>query len=155
MYRLVSQDTMKVFSRAWNWFDGCIRSPLAWVLVGLHAVWFFAALHAMGSPSRAAAQFWDSFQGADWTIFAGRPFHFHYEPLIVKAFWVADLPALLIAILPALLITPLIRLAHLGTFETSYVEASEFLIAGSLQWLTIGRRLKVRWLQRKVSRTRE
>jgi hypothetical protein len=145
---------MKIFSKTWNWFDGCIRSPLAWVLAGLHAVWFFVAVHAMGPPSRAAAQFWDSFQGADWTIFAGRTFHFHYEPLIVKLLWAADLPALLMAILPALLMAPLIRLAHLGTFETSYV-AADFLIAGSLQWLAIGRRLEVRWRQRKVSKKPE
>jgi hypothetical protein len=75
--------------------------------------------------------------------------------LIVKALWAVDLPALLIAILPALLITPLIGAVHLGTFETSYVEASEFLIASSLQWLTIGRRLEVGWKQRKLFRTRE
>jgi hypothetical protein len=146
---------MKIFSKTWNWFDGCVRSPLAWVLVGLHAVWFFAALHAMGPPSRAAAQFWDSFQWADWTIFAGRPFHFHNEPLIVKALWAADLPALLMAILPSLLIAPLIRLAHLGTFETSYLAAGGFLFAGSLQWLAIGRRLEVRWHHRNVPKKPE
>ena len=146
---------MNIFSKTWNWFDGCIRSPLAWVLVALHAVWFFAAVHAMGPPSRATAQFWDSLQGADWTIFAGRTFHFHYEPLIVKLLFAADLPAQLLAILPALLIAPLMRLAHLGTFEASYVAAGGFLIAGSLQWLAIGRRLEVRWQQRKSSRTRE
>jgi hypothetical protein len=130
---------MKVFNKAWNWFGGCIRSPRAWVLVGLHAVWFFVAVHAMGTPSRAAVQFLDSLQGADWTIFAGRNFHF----------WAADLPALLMDILPSL-IAPVLRLAHLGTFETSYVEAGEFLIAGSLQWLAIGRRLEVRWQQEGI-----
>ena len=154
MWSLGSENAMKILTRPWNWFEGCIRSPLAWVLVGLHAVWFFAAIAAMGPPSRTAAQFWDSLQGADWTIFAGRAFHFHYEPLIVKALWAADLPALIMALLPALLISPLLHLA-LGTFEASYVAAGGFLIAGSLQGLAIGRRLEVRWQQRRLPRTRE
>jgi hypothetical protein len=72
---------------------------------------------------------------ADFTIFAGRWFHFHYEPLIVKVLWAADLPALLLAVLPALLVSPVVSLVHLGTFERSYVAAGEFLVAGSLQWL--------------------
>ena len=146
---------MNILSRLWGWFQGCIRSPLGWVLVGLHAVWFFAALNAMGAPSRAGAQSWDSLQGADWTIFAGRTFHFHYEPLIVKALWAADLPALIMSVLPALLISPLFQLVDLGTFETSYVAAGGFLIAGSLQWLAIGRRLEIRGRQWKLSRTHE
>jgi hypothetical protein len=146
---------MKILDKTRDWFHGCMRSRLAWALASLHAVWFFAALHAMGPASRAAAQFWDTVEGADWTIFAGRTFHFTYEPMVVKLLWAADLPALLLTILPDLLAAPLIRLAHLGTFESSYVAAGEFLIAGSLQWLAIGRWLEVRWYQRKVFRMQE
>lgn len=107
----------------------------------------------MGRPSRAAAQFWDSLQGADWTIFAGRTFHFYYEPRIVKGLILADLPAGLAASLTDILISPLTRLAHMGTYEASYIAATELLLAGSFQWLIIGRLLELRW-RGEVPKTR-
>jgi len=100
MYSPVSEHTMKILGKHWKWFDDYLRSRLGWILAGFHGVWFFVALHDMGPPSRAAAAFRDSFEGADFTIFAGRWFHFHYEPLIVKSLFAADLPAMLLAMLP-------------------------------------------------------
>ena len=47
------------------------------------------------------------------------------------------------AVLPGLLLSPLMQITHLGTFEASYVAAGGFLVAGSLQWLAIGRRIEV------------
>jgi hypothetical protein len=143
---------MNVLTRPWNWFYGCVRSPLAWALVGVHAVWFFAAIAAMGPLSRAAAQFWDSLQGADWTIFAGRTFHFYYEPKILKSLFFADLPALLAAGLGDLLTLPLARLAHLGTYEASYVAAGELLLAGTFQWLIIGRLIEARRHRSRIAK---
>ncbi len=155
MYSPVSEHTMKILGKHWKWFDDYLRSRLGWILAGFHGVWFFVALRAMGPPSRAAAAFRDSFEGADFTIFAGRWFHFHYEPLIVQSLFAADLPAMLLEMLAALIVSPIIRFVHLGTFERSYVDAAEFLIAGSLQWLAIGRRLEVRWSHWKSPRTHE
>src|SRR5947207_3194699 len=75
MYSPVSEHTMKILGKAWKRFDDCLRSRLGWILAGFHGVWFFVAVHDMGPPSRAAAAFRDSFEGADFTIFAGRWFH--------------------------------------------------------------------------------
>jgi hypothetical protein len=152
-YDVVSESMMKILFRALNWFGGCLRSPVGWVFLTFHAVWFFVAVMAMGPPSRSAAQFWDSFVGADWVIFAGRPFHFYYEPLIVKSLLVADLPANVVAAMADLCVSPLWRVFHLGTYEASYVAAGKWLLVGSLQWLAIGRLLELSWWRRKFSRT--
>jgi hypothetical protein len=152
MYSPVCEHAMRILGKAWKWFDDCLQSRLGWILAGVHATWFFAAIHAMGPPSRAAAAFRDSFEGADFTIFAGRWFHFHYEPLVVKSLFAADLPAMLFNGLAAFIASPLVRLAHLGTSEHSYIDAGEFLITGTLQWLAIGRRLEVRLHRRKPLR---
>ncbi len=136
---------MKALSGTWNWLGGCFRSAVAWTFLTLHAVWFFAAVNAMGPPSRAAAQFLDTLAGADWVIFAGRPFHFYYEPSIVKALVVGDLPANIVCGFANLCISPPWSVFHLGTFEGSYIGAGEWFLAGSLQWLAIGRLLDLTW----------
>jgi hypothetical protein len=118
----------------------------------LHAVWFSAAVNAMGPPSRAAAQFRDSLVGADWVIFAGRPFHFYYEPSIVKALVIGDLQANIVCAFVDLCISPIWRVFPLGTYEGSYIGACEWLLAGSLQWLVIGRLVDLSWRGRKISR---
>jgi len=151
-YDVVSESTMKILVRALKWFGGCLRSPVAWVFLTLHVVWFFAALNAMGPPSRAAAQFRDTLGGADWVIFAGRPFHFHYEPSIVKSLVIGDLPANIVCAFANLCISPVWRIFHMGTYEGSYIGAGEWLLAGSLQWLAIGRLLDLSWRRQKLSR---
>src|SRR5258708_40157522 len=57
-------------------FRECVRSRLGWLLAAIHALWLDLGIRTMGPPSRAAANFLDGLQGADWTLFAGRPFHF-------------------------------------------------------------------------------
>jgi hypothetical protein len=136
---------MKALAATSNWFGGCFRGPFAWTFLTLHALWFFAAIKAMGPPSRAAGQFSDSVTGADWVILAGRPFHFYYEPSIVKALVIGDLPANIVCAFVDLCISPLWHIFHLGTYEGSYVGAGEWLLAGSLQWLAIGRLLDLGW----------
>jgi hypothetical protein len=143
---------MKALTRTWDWFGGCLRSAAACTFLTLHAVWFFAAVNSMGPPSRAVAQFHDTLAGADWVIFAGRPFHFYYEPSIVKALVICDLPANIVCALANLCISPVWSVFHLGTYEGSYVGAGEWLLAGSLQWLVIGRLLDLGWRRRKLSR---
>jgi len=126
---------------------------MAWVFACLHAAWFFAAIASMGPASGVAAQFRDTLEGADFTVFTGRFFHFYYEPKIVKSLIFADLPAGLAASLAELLVSPLTRLAHLGTYEASYIAAAELLLAGSFQWLVIGRVLALRWRRSKIAKT--
>jgi len=132
---------IKVLIRPWNWFGSCLRSAVAWTFMTLHAVWFFAAVNAMGPPSRAAAQFFETLAGADWLIFAGRPFHFYYEPSIVKSLVIGDLPANIVCAFANLCLSPVLRVFHVGTYAGSYIGAGEVFLAGSLQWLAIGRLL--------------
>jgi len=68
----------------------CGRSRFGWILAAIHVFWFYLAIRSMGPPSRAAASFLDSFQGADWTLFAGRPFHYTYQSWILKSLRWAD-----------------------------------------------------------------
>ena len=142
---------MKLVASIRGCAKSCAFSRVGWVLVIVHSVWFFAMLKAMGPPSRAAADFRDSFQGADWTLFAGRYFHFAYEPVIVKILLFLDLPGLLIALVLDICVSPIVAMAHLGTFAASYVSAGEFLVAGSLQWIVIGRWLEMRWQPKSAS----
>ena len=72
-------------------FRQSVRSWLGWVLAAIHALWFYLGILSMGTPSRTAANFLDSVQGADWTMFAGRPFHFHYQSWILKSVLLAQL----------------------------------------------------------------
>lgn len=136
---------MKMLHSAWNWVDGCRRSGVAWALLTLHAVWFFAAINAMGRPSRAAALFRDNFSGADWVIIAGRPFHFTYEPSIMKALVIGDLPANIVCAFFDICISPVWRVLHVGTYYGSYIGAGEWLLGGSLQWFLIGGMLELSW----------
>jgi len=99
----------------------------------------------MGPLSRVAAQFRDTLAGADWLVIAGRPFHFYYEPPVVKALVIGDMPALVACAFVDLCISPLWYIFHLSTYEVSYFGAGEWLLAGSLQWLAIGRLLSLGW----------
>jgi len=146
---------MKILTTIRKWSISYLLSRVGWVLAGLHTVWFFAVLHAMGPPSRRAAAFWDSLEGADFTIFAGRFFHFQYQPLVVKALFTADLPALLVGGLASLVLSPLARLVHLGTYEGSYIGAAAFLFTATLQWLAIGRWIQIRWQHWRPSKMPE
>jgi len=93
----------------------------------------------MSPPSRAFANFLDAFSGSSATIFAGRPFHFTYESVFMKCLIVADLPSGLAQIPVGLSLSPLIGMAHLGTYAESYLGASIFFVLATCQWLAIGR----------------
>ena len=141
---------LKMFVRIVQFLRSSLWSRVAWAFVCLHSGIFFVALRQMGPPSRVAAEFWDGVEGADWSILAGRPFHLTYEPGIVKALMFADIPAMLLAGTSDLIVFPLTRLAHIGTYEASYITAAEIFIAGTLQWLVIGRVAEFLW---KFSKT--
>lgn len=136
---------MKLLNTIREWSIASLLSRMGWAFAGLHAICFFTALHAMGQPSRSAAAFWDSLSDADFTIFAGRSFHFHYEPLVVKAMFTADLPALLVGGLGSLVLSPLTRLFYPGTYERSYVDAAAVIFVATLQWLVIGQWIQFHW----------
>jgi hypothetical protein len=62
----------------------CVRSRLAWVLVYLHASWFLIAIANMSPPAPWLGEFLDRGGWSSATLFAGRPFHFHYESRVMK-----------------------------------------------------------------------
>jgi hypothetical protein len=99
----------------------------------------------MGRPSPAVAKFLDSLEGADFAIFAGRPFHFYYEPWLVKALLLADLPSFLLAGVTAFLISPISQLFKVGSYPRSYVEATILLMFASVQWLIVGKTIEIAW----------
>jgi len=115
-----------------------VRSRLAWILVALHACWFFLAVANMSPPSRAEAKFLENFSGSTGALFAGRPYHFHYESHALQILMLADMPSMIAATPVALLTVPLLRLAHLDSYSGSYVAAALMLLVSSCQWLLIG-----------------
>jgi hypothetical protein len=119
-------------------FRTCVRSRLAWLLAVAHAVWLGLGIRSMGPPSRAAANLLDSFQGADWTLFAGRPFHFTYQSWVLKSVLLADLPAMLVASLADLLAWPLSFITNVGRYEASYIAAALLFVVATGQWLIVG-----------------
>ena len=121
-----------------------VRSPVAWLFVCLHASWFLMAIANMSPPSKDLGSFFDSGGWSSATLLAGRPFHFHYESVFLKALLLADLPSLL-AVAFGLAPVRAFFLPALGHFDASYVAAGEWLWAGSLQWLVIGAVLEQRF----------
>jgi hypothetical protein len=96
----------------------------------------------MGPPSRAAANFLDGLQRADWTFFAGRPFHYTYQSWALKSLILADMPAMLVGSFFSLLLSPFRFLGHIGTYEGSYIAAAFLFVVASGQWLMVGHLLQ-------------
>ena len=119
-------------------FRDSVKSRLGWALAAIHALWFYLGILSMGPPSRTAANFLDSVQGADWTMFAGRPFHFHYQSWILKSVLLADLPSMLVVSVGDLLLLPLWFTKHIDTYVGSYVGAVLLFVVATGQWLVIG-----------------
>ena len=134
------------FRRMATVFWGCVRSRFGWILAVIHAMWLGLGVRSMGPPSRAAANFLDNAQGADWTLFAGRPFHFTYQSWVLKSVLLADLPAMLVASLTDLFVWPVSFVTHVGRFEGSYIAAGLFFVVATGQWLMVGRALERRFL---------
>jgi len=96
-------------------------------------MWLGLGVRSMRPPSRAAANFLDSAQGADWTLFAGRPFHFTYQSWVLKSVLLADLPATLVASLTDLLLWPVSFVTHVGRYEGSYIAAGLLFVVATGQ----------------------
>ena len=114
----------------------CLQSRLGWFLAVIHALWLDLGIRTMGPPSRAAANFLDSVQGADWTLFAGRPFHFTYQSWILKSVLLADLPSMLIASVGSLLLLPIPFIRH---------DAGLLFVVATAQWLIVGWAIQTRF----------
>ena len=116
----------------------CFQSRLGWLLAVIHALWLGLGIRTMGPPSRTAANFLDSVQGADWTLLAGRPFHFTYQSWILKSVMLADLPAMVVASVGSLLLWPISLSGHVGRYEGSYIGAGLLFVVATGQWLMVG-----------------
>jgi hypothetical protein len=126
------------FRRVAPLIQACVRSPLGWLLAALHTIWLGLGIRSMGPPSRTAASFLESVQGADWTLFAGRPFHFTYQSWVLKSVLLADLPSMLVASAGELLLWPMSFILHIGMYEGSYVSAGLLFVVATAQWLMVG-----------------
>jgi hypothetical protein len=124
------------------------RSRIAWLLACVHAVWFVLAIANMSPPSPALGDFLDHGGWSSATLFAGRPFHFHYESAGLKLLMLLDLPSTMAMIPPGILIGLFAKTLGLHFFERSYLDAGLMLLASTLQWLVIGRRYEM-WLSQK------
>jgi hypothetical protein len=133
------------FARVASVFRECVRSRLGWILAAIHAMWLALGIRSIGPPSRSAANFLDSSQGADWTLLAGRPFHFTYQSWILKSVFLADLPAMLVASLTDLLVWPVSFVTHVGIYEGSYIAAGLLFVVATGQWLIVGCALERRF----------
>lgn len=124
--------------RTGGFLHRCTFSRVGLTLVAIHAAWFYFGVRSMGTPSRRAAAFLDSLQGSDWTLFAGRPFHFYYQSWLLESLLLADMPAMLVQAMFGVLALPLRSIVRLGTYEASYINAGSLFVIASLQWLMIG-----------------
>jgi hypothetical protein len=139
----------KVVAKFWRLFKESLSSRIAWLLAVLHACCFLFAIANMSPPSREFASFLQSVQGSTTTIYAGRPFHFHYESILLKTLFLLDLPAAVTCIPLSLLLTPILGIFHVGMFIGSYIAALLELLASSVQWLVVGLLVEKRLLLRR------
>ena len=128
-----------IFTKYRRFLAEASRSRLAWLLVFLHAAWFLLAIANMSPPSRDFAHLLEHSEGSSVTIFAGRPFHFHYESLSLQLLTLFDLPSSLASIPLAILLFPFLKLLHVGMYEGSYIAAAILFVMSSLQCLIIGK----------------
>jgi hypothetical protein len=126
----------------------CVRSRLAWLLVCLHAAWFLLAIANMSPPSTGFADFLDQGGLSTATLFAGRPFHFHYESMVLKLLILADMPSALALALLDLVSWPLLMNIHLGRYLASYIAAGFLFLIATCQWLLVGHAIQ-NWLSSK------
>src|ERR1700688_2768971 len=101
----------------------------------------------MSPPSPALAQFLDRGGWSSATVFAGRPFHFHYEAMGLKLLLMFDLPAIIATIPASLLLGPVSK--PFGFYAESYVSAALMFLGATCQWLLVGRKCE-QWVGRKL-----
>ena len=121
-----------------------VRSRFAWLLVCLHTAWFLLAIANMSPPAPSFAKFLDGGRWSSATVFAGRPFHFTYESIFLKALLIVDMPSMLAAVPFGLLLAPAEKALQVGSFVGSYVDAVVLLSVGTCQWLLVGNLIDTR-----------
>jgi len=122
------------------------RGRLGWLVVCLHAAWFFLAIANMSPPAPGLAKFLDQGGWSSATLLAGRPFHFEYESLFLKLLILVDLPSMLAVVPLSLLMFP--AHFHISSYQGSYLSAALLLFAASFQWLLVGHQVD-QWLECK------
>jgi hypothetical protein len=126
---------------AWR---GISRSPLGVLVAVIHGSLLILAISNMSPPSPQLAAYLDSGGRSSATLFAGRPFHLHYESLLLKMVTLLDLPALLAS---AIILIPLGLggiFTGVGRYVMSYVDAGNLLVFASAQWWLVGRFIESR-----------
>jgi len=118
-----------------------VSSQLGWLIAVVHAALLILAIVNMSPPNRGFADSLDRLYASggwcDATVLAGRPFHFHYESLLLKIMFLVDLPALLAVSLAGLLVK-FTYISHLSLFTLSYAGGAFWMLLGSVQWLIVG-----------------
>ncbi len=117
----------------------CATCRLAWIFAFLHAAWFFVAIANMSPPSPQLAQFLDQGGWSSASVLAGRPFHFHYESNLLKCLFVVDLPSMVAAIPLDFVVGALLKVIRVGSFVGSYFGAGVRVLAGTFEWLALGK----------------
>jgi len=107
----------------------------------------------MSPSSPQLAQFLDQRGASSATVLAGRPFHFHYESNLLKCLFVVDLPAMVAAIPLDIVVVAPLKVFRVGRFVGSYFGAGLMLLAGTVEWLTLGK-LFADWMEQKQSGAR-
>ncbi len=135
---------MLIIRKFASFFEQAVRSRLACVLISLHTAWFFLAIANMSPPSAGLTKYLDQGGWSSATLFAGRPFHFTYESIVLKSLVLVDLPAMLAELPIGLPLSPLVSTLHLGSYSRSYLEAGLLLLLATCQWLVVGRLVESR-----------
>lgn len=135
---MLNVNTASVFStiaKPLLYLRKCFSNHTAWLIACAHATWFLLAVANMSPPNPALADFLDKGGWSSATLFAGRPFHFHYESIVLKLLLLCDMPSMLVS---GIALTPLVRLFHLRFYYVSFFDAGLFLVVATMQWLFIG-----------------
>jgi hypothetical protein len=118
-----------------------VTNDVAWMLAAVHGVVLVLCIANMSPPSREFADYLDSvYANGGWssaTVYAGRPFHLHYESIALNLLTLADLPAEFVVALVATEVDALIPLPS-DRYRLSYIELGLNAVFGSIQWLIIG-----------------
>jgi hypothetical protein len=135
-------------NRLVNFMRACATSRVAWIFAFLHAAWFFVAIANMSPPTPELARFFDQGGWSSSSVLAGRPFHFEYESNLLKFLFLVDLPSMVAAIPLDFAVGALLKAIRVGSFMGSYFGAGLMLLAGTFEWLALGK-LFAGWLEQK------
>jgi len=123
---------------SWRFARAATASSVAWVVVTIHASACVLCIASMSPPDRDFADSLDSlYASGGWssaTVFAGRPFHWHYESIPLKGMFISDLPAAFISTASASAVQYTLRFWP-GLYVQSWLDAGAWLFVASVQWL--------------------